>query len=659
MRSIPKTVYVFFLLILVSACTYTQKIKDGDTAFERRHYPLAIQLLNKEIDSAKTRAEKAEKAFKIAESLRLMGRYNDSLEWYQFAYDNGYGSEALRGYAYMLKTTERYADAQTTFKDLGIEIGSLYEFRKEIAICKQAETWKADLPYSPYKIYPAPFNSPSLDFAPVPYGDKILFSSDRSDASGEESYHWTGSDFMDLFIADEDGMIEPFEVINTDKNEATATLSGDGNLMIFARCDYQYEDKDYCRLYEMERINGEWADVRELPFQEDGINYIQPALSADGKTLYFVSDAKDGWGGYDIYQSKFEKGEWNPASLLSRSINSEGDEMFPAIHQDTLYFASNYWPGMGGLDIFRSVYYQDRGWTPAYLIPPPINSGADDFAFVVTGHSDLSGLPEGMFTSSREGGNGRDDIYYFEEVVPKERPVEEVPDTIEEIQKKLILNVYVVEEIFQIPDDPNSRVLGKKPIPSAELMIVQEGDMASRATCGNEGLHSFEAALDSDYQFTASKEGYLTNQKNFSTHGINLTDAQPVVEYDVEIVLDKIIVNKEITLENIYYDFDKWDIRSDAEPTLNELAGTLEDNPGIRIQLSSHTDCRGNNDYNADLSQKRAQSAVDYLISRGIDPVRLVAQGYGESVPIVNCPCRSCTEDEHQANRRTTFKILE
>ena len=145
----------------------------------------------------------------------------------------------------------------------------------------------------------------------------------------------------------------------------------------------------------------------------------------------------------------------------------------------------------------------------------------------------------------------------------------------------------------------------------------------------------------------------------FSTVGIAKDPANPIQKYEVELVLDQIFKNKEIVLDNIYYDFDKSDIREDAKPTLNQLANTLKQNPSIKIQLSSHTDCRGNEGYNEELSQRRAQSAVDYLISLGINANRLIAKGYGESNPAVICNCSNCTEEEHQKNRRTTFKILE
>ena len=178
-------------------------------------------------------------------------------------------------------------------------------------------------------------------------------------------------------------------------------------------------------------------------------------------------------------------------------------------------------------------------------------------------------------------------------------------------------------------------------------------------TVNNEGMLTIELDSAADYKFTASKENYMNNSALFSSKGLSRDPNNPTQKYELEIVLDKIYKNREIVLQNIYYDYDKWAIRDDAKPTLDQLTLTLAENPQIKIQLSSHTDCRGRDDYNETLSQKRAESAVAYLISHGIGSARLIAKGYGESQPAVSCECKKCTEEQYQQNRRTTFKVLE
>jgi peptidoglycan-associated lipoprotein len=223
---------------------------------------------------------------------------------------------------------------------------------------------------------------------------------------------------------------------------------------------------------------------------------------------------------------------------------------------------------------------------------------------------------------------------------------------------KIILEVYVLEKIFAEPDNPNSKVLGRRPLKNA-VLDKTANEKKQHYNTREEGMVRLELAENTDYFFNASNAGYLSGAGKFSTKGIARDPQNPVQTFELEIVLDKIYTNKEIVLENIYYDYDKWNIRPDAEPTLNRLADMLLQNPGIRIQLGSHTDCRGEDRYNQTLSQKRAQSAVNYLIGKGIDESRLSALGYGETNPAMNCACSQCSENEHQANRRTTFKILE
>ena len=387
---------------------------------------------------------------------------------------------------------------------------------------------------------------------------------------------------------------------------------------------------------------------------------MHPALSEDGEYLYYASDHPDGWGGYDIYFSELVQDGWSEPRLLSRLINTVGDEMFPTIYGDTLFFSSDRLTGMGGLDIFKTYRINSKMWSPPYNLKPPINSGSDDFGFVV--RQDRKGLDEsvlasGYFTSNRLGAVGSDDIYRFEEVVP---PVPEVPEVIDTtpVVYKLILKGFVLEKIYQNPDDPNSPILGRKPLEGARV-DVRFGDENLLLTTSSDGIFTLELEEDQDYNFLASKAGFLTSQERFSTVGFGHNPNQPSQVFEIEIVLDKIFKNKEINLENIYYDFNKWDIRQDAKPTLAKLARALELNPKVQIQLSSHTDCRGNNRYNQVLSQRRAQSAVDYLIELGIDRNRLIARGLGEESPAVNCACSRCTEAEHQANRRTTFTILD
>jgi len=473
---------------------------------------------------------------------------------------------------------------------------------------------------------------------------------------------------MDLFIVDpNESAAKSFDQpINTPNNEGTATFNQDYTEMIFTRCFAEGKNEDnYCKLLTSQFVDGSWTVPSVLDFVEDDVNYTHPSLSSDGGRLYFASNHPDGWGGYDIYVSERTPEGWDFPQLMGRTVNTEGNETFPFIDKDTLYFSSDYHPGMGGLDVFRTHKMDEENWVPIQNLKPPLNSGSDDFGYVIdyrAAKSDDDVLHVGYFSSSRFDGKGRDDIYKYEKRNLPPPPPPPVVDTTEitppPIVYKMILEGYVLEKIFQDAGNPNSKVLGRRPLGGAKVQINFR-DTSMQIEVGDDGFFSFELEENMNYDFFGSRTDYLNNTTRFSSKGIGKDPANPTQKFTVELVLDKIFKDREITLENIYYNLDKWDIRNDAKPSLDKLATLLQRNPQIKIQLSAHTDCQGNDGYNQTLSQKRAQSVVDYLSSKGISSDRLTPVGYGESSLAIECICTRCSEDEHQANRRTTFKVVE
>ena len=653
---------IFLLFIgFVAACSYTQKIRDGRSAYDSKQYAVAVKFLNKEYKKAKSRIEKGKIAYLLADSYNELNKSEQTIQWYRTAYDNQYGIDALRDYAYALKKSEQYGEAILAFKELGLEIGSPYEYRKEIEACEAAQKWAAE-ERKFYTVDLVDFNTGYADYAPVPFKDnQLIITSDRKSSTGEEVYNWTGNEFSDLFVVDlESNTVSSFDSkINTPENEGTLAFNKDYTELFFTRCFSPTKDQDaYCQLMSSKKNNNSWSVPQPLPFIKANVNYGHPTLSEDGKQLYFSCNDPEGWGGYDIYVSNRTTDGWSEPQLLSRSVNTERDEKFPYLHKDTLYFSSNAHLGMGGLDIFKSYKLSNGGWSSARNLKPPINSGEDDFAFAIDQSIAPDGdlLQRGYFSSTRKDGIGNDDIYLFEKRIPPEPPV--VEEVVEEIEYKIILDVYVVEKIYEDPNDPNSKMLGRKPLEGAQLKI-KFGKRSKDVTITQEGKFRMELEEDTDYSFLGSKDEYLSAQNTFSTKGLGQDPENPVQEFEVELVLDKIFFNQEIVLENIYYDFDESYIRDDAKPTLNKLAENLNLNPNLIIQLGSHTDCRGNRRYNQQLSQQRAQAAVDYLIAKGISSERLSAKGYGKDKLSVECICTRCTEEEHQENRRTTFTILQ
>lgn len=645
---------ILTLSLLVGACNLTQKIQDGPTAYERKQYDLAVKLLKKEYKKEKSRVEQGKIAFLLADSYRFQGQANEAIDWYRIAYDNQYGSDALKQYAYTLKQAERYQEAAQAFKELGIEIGSPYEYRKEITACKLAVEWQKNNT-GEYQVEPADFNTSSAEYAPTFYADgQLVITSDRPGSTGDKTYNWTGNNFSDLYLVDpKTQFVKAFDAqINSELNEGTAAFNDDYSIVYFSRCFSGEKFGDnFCKLMVSNRQGESWTVPAVLPFVEDNVNYGSPALSPDGKRLYFSANHPEGWGGYDLYFAEWEGADWGEPQLMSRAINTPEDEQFPTLDGDTLYFASSGHTGMGGLDIYRTYQTNATNWAPAQNLKPPLNSGSDDFGIVIDpkapNKKDI--LQRGYLTSNRDGS---DDIFVFQKLVP---PTPPPPPPVVEYQ--FILDGYLLEKIYQVPNDPNSKVLGRKPLRGK--VEIQIGELTETVQVEEDGYFTLELKENKTYTFLGSSPGYLTNQAYFSTLGIGKDPNNPVQRFEVEIVLDRIFQDQEITLENIYYDFDRWEIREDAQPTLNELAENLKLNPDIRIQLGSHTDCRGNDRYNEDLSQKRAESAVDYLISKGIEPDRLSAKGFGENNPSVNCVCTRCSEEEHQQNRRTTFTIVD
>ncbi len=651
-------------LLLIASCTYVQKIKDGPTAFDRKQYAVAIPMLKKEYQKGKQRTEKAKMAFLIGQSFDQLHQSDNATDWYKTAYDNGYGIDALKEYAYSLKKTERYKEAQTAFKELGIEIGSPYEYRKEINNCKVAATWKDSSKKSNYETEVAAWSSVNYDYAPTPFENgQLVFSSDRSASTGEETYNWTGNRFSDVFIADKTtNMVESFPApINTNFNEGTATFNADFTEMIFTRCFSEEKLADqYCKLMMSTKEDESWSTPIVLNFIKEDVQYGHPSLSAEGDKLYFSSNDPDGWGGRDIWVATRTPEGWSEPKLLSRSINTVGNESFPFIDADTLYFSSDNHTGMGGLDIFKTYQVDDENWAPVLNLKAPINSGADDFGYMIDYTAKLEGdeLQKGYFTSARMDGKGMDDIYEFKKLLPPPPPpVDTAAPPPPPIVYKMILKGYVVEKIFQDPNNNTSKVLGRKPLPNSKVDINFGGKKES-FTIGEDGQFSLELDENTDYSFFATNSGYLSKSERFSTRGIGKDPNNPIQEFEVEIELDKIFENREIVLENIYYDYDQSFIREDAKPSLNKLATILLQNPTIKIELNSHTDCRGNPAYNQSLSQRRAEAAVEYLISQGIANDRIAPVGYGENAPAVDCACQRCSEDEHQINRRTSFRIV-
>jgi peptidoglycan-associated lipoprotein len=661
MRKLAAVVICYAML---AGCVASKVTKSGDALFKEKSYALAAQQYQQEFSSAKDNMEKARKAFLAGESYENMDNTISAEQWYKTASELKFGQDADLKYAQMLKENEKYADAVKAFQKYLTDDPGNQDAQSELQACQDAQDWKKNP--EPYKITNmSSLNSPAYDYAPVLYqnGD-IVFTSDRDQSNGNNTYGWTGKKFSDIYISKNlgkgnYGVPTSFsDSVNSPFNEGAACFNKDFTTCYFTRCGSNSLKNDYCHIYfSQKQDDGSWGHPVRIKFFSDTTNEQQPCLSPDGKQLYFSSDAEGGYGGKDLYvASQDGDGNWIDPTNLGASINTQGDEVFPYVNPDgdKLYFASNGLEGMGGLDIFVCSKTANGKWSSPENLKSPINSGADDFGLtqMPVPADQASAVKEmGIFTSSRAGGRGQDDIYMYQLAPPMKRI------------RVFVLNGTVSEKLFTDAKNPNSKVTGMQAVPDAQLDMV-EVDASGNAvnspqpvTLNAKGKYKVVVDSNEVYKLTVSKAGYFTRTATASTAQLAVTKKDTVFLTN-NFTLDKIYKEVQINIPNIYYDFDKFNIRPDAAIILDTIVTVLKDNPTIKIEMGSHTDSRGSDDYNMALSQKRAQSAVDYLVSKGIDKTRLTAKGYGETMPVNGCVNGvPCTDAQYQENRRTTFKV--
>lgn len=498
------------------------------------------------------------------------------------------------------------------------------------------------------------FNSRRAEFSPMLYGDKydqLFFSSTRipkgANKDKEETINGiTGQRNNDFFMVkqDENGnWLAPVSLddeVNTPFDEGTASFSKDGNTMYYTYCSYDLEGPRTSEIYVSTRSSAKWGKGSRASIVKDSVTALgHPAISPDGKFLYYVSDAVGGFGGKDIFRSRVMGNDFGPMENLGAQINTPGDEMFPYVKDSvTLYFASDGHPGMGGLDLFKATMDSTGNWNVENL-KAPINSSFDDFGITFAGNKE-----KGFFCSNRGDARGYDHIYSFE----------------------LPIITVQIEGIVSDVDE--------YPIEDATVRIVGRDGLNEKVQVKKDGTYKVELDRDISYVMMASAKGYLNQNFELKTGPEEKNET-----YTVDFFLSPI--NKPVVIENIFYDFDKATLRPESKKGLDDMIKMLKDNPNVTIELGAHTDRKGTDQYNERLAQRRAQSVVDYLIAGGIASDRLEAKGYGESVPkTINKKMASefefltegdilteefiltlnpeQQEEADQINRRTEFKVL-
>lgn len=587
--------------------------------------------------------------FYIAESYRLSNRIKEAEPYYAKAKGPNVSRDSVMlYYAHSLKANGKYNEAKQQLEDiLADDPGEDFKDRvqREIDGLNYIDELSQKKSYYRVKSLDA-INTPLSEYSPAYLNGELYFTASRDDS---RTYLATGTPFTKLYKATTSGAnvdvstIKPLpETINTENvNDGCVTFSPDGRIMIFAKGNSgKRKGNPDVDLYMSRYRNGDWEEPRQININQPDSWESTPAFGPDGRTLYFSSNRKGGFGGLDIYTARMDsRGRFSRVRNMGPDINTSGDELFPYISESgKMFLASDGHPGYGMLDLFEVK--RANGKNVVENLGQPVNSTGDDFGIF------LFKPDRGFFTSNREGGKGDDDIYTF----------------INEDPNLKVVNYYLQGVTMTPRKDSTLEIL-----PNTKVTLLDgQGELMQDFVTGNDGKFFFRVYENENYTLVGETDGYLVKRQPYTTRGKSvplesLKELVTNITLDTMMVLDKLEKNKIFVLNNIYFDLDKSDIRPDAAKELDKLVDLLMDNPSIKIEMSSHTDSIASNSYNLQLSQRRAESTVAYLIQKGISPDRLVAKGYGEEKPIARNtnPDGTDNPEGRQRNRRTEFKILE
>lgn len=597
--------FIFRTLICVAIAGFITacggvKIATANEQMARGEYNDAAKTYRKiynKLTKKEERPQRGEVAFLMAECYRKLSQFQRASAAYQNAIRYEYpDTMAYLRLAEMQHAAGQYAAAVKSYETF---LAMRPENREAEVGLAGAKMGAAKSGATRYVVRKSElFNSPRSDFAPmfVPgETDRLYFTTTREKVNGPRS-EITGMKKGDIWVAskDEKGQWqrpEPVEgELNTEVDEGIISFSPDGALMYLTRARREPNSSTSVEIFTSQRSEAKWSAPVKFEIINDTISAVgHPAVSPDGLWLYFSSDMPGGSGGRDLWRVNIKE-KIGSLENLGEWINTPGDEMFPYVRSDSvIYFASNGHPGYGGLDIFKAELKPSGGWAVTNM-GTPVNSVADDFG-ITFGEGE-----SGYFSSNRGDARGYDAIYSFE-----------LPDL------RIVISGWVLDK-------------DEEPVPNAVIRIVGNDGSNQKQVARNDGSFSFPLQRGVSYVMLAGAKGYLNARQEFTSDS-----AEEDAEYGVDFILASI--TKPVVVDNIFYDFDKATLRPESKEALNELVQVLRDNPNVTIEMASHTDRKGTDEYNIDLSSRRAKSVIDYLIEQGISPDRLQSQGYGESRP--------------------------
>ncbi len=629
-----------------------KRVKEATDNYDEYSY---IDARNLYLRLAERGVNTAEVYKNLGDSYYFTAEYQEAVKWYEKLFSDGtetagetIDSEYYFRFAQALKSIELYdlADAQMEkFNQLNGNDSRAIKFQKERNYLKEIEERSGQ-----YSISPVFFNSELQDFGPSFYGERVVFSSNRKSVTGDLKHNWNDQPFLDLFIV-EDTSVENPEIsrlakeLNTPYHESTSVFSDAGDVIFFTRNNYTKKKKlrkdeagtTKLKLFRSVRNNEEWSKPEELPFNSDEYSTAHPALSPDGNTLYFASDRPGTRGLSDLWKvAILDNGGFGEPVNLGDAVNTEGRETFPFVTSaNQLFYASDGHSGLGGLDIFTSALGDNGTVTETVTVGKPLNSSKDDFGLILNDHTG-----EGYFASNRDGGLGNDDIYA--------------------VNREKIIVPPCEQTITGIVRDRDTQEI----IPGATVELRNlDNELLGTQISDTQGRVSFGGPFpcETPYAIRASKEKYnpgedslRTGTENGGVANLDLS-LEPKLRLRVGDDLAKVL-----NLNPIYFDFDKAYIRPDAAYELEKVIAVMNEYPSLRIDVRSHTDSRGRDAYNLNLSQRRNTSTKEYIINKGfINSSRITGRGYGETQHVNQCSNGvKCSEEEHQLNRRSEFIIV-
>lgn len=617
----------------------------ADQYFEDYRFKEAAEMYEKSISD--TDAIDGSTLEKLADSYFNLTQYSSAYKWYEKLYELKHGEikeSTLIRYVQSARASRAYEKADKLITEY---YANNFD-RLEVMATQKRHLDEIKVSDSLYKIYDLDINSTKSDFGPMYHGDYLLFSSARDTSVARDRYYvWNKQPFLDLYIAERNkqngelGTPKKFGGNTiTNFHDATPAFSKDGKFVYFSR-NYTKKNKlkannDGISNFEIVRgyVNGnQITNIESMSFNDINYSCGHPAVSADGKYLFFVSDMPGGYGGTDVYVAEiFKDGKANNPVNLGPTINTAGREMFPYVTDSLLYFSSDAHYGLGGLDVFSAKMNSTTSFETPLNMGPALNSNMDDFSLIID-----PAERTGYFSSNRSLGNGDDDIYFFRQKEPMQY------------------------QIF------SGMVLDKKtdnPIPHADIVVndILNDTVYARSSSDQDGFYTLTLPFKRTHEVIFSKELYTSETllaKTTDQPDIDLKDNDVYLTSLESLTVKEGDLTK-IDVDPIYFEYDKADITPEAEKELEKVLYVLKEFPEIRILIESHTDSRGSDDYNLSLSNARAEHTKRYLIAQGVGRERIEgARGFGENRLLNRCSNGvRCAEEDHAINRRSNFVII-